>query len=141
MILKYKGFSLIEIIFSIMIISILASIAIPKLWNTSLKTTLLKARSDMIVIQNGLNQYKTKNILKNITTPLSSLDDDENLFFKILKKPFVQNKNNVNSWSKESNNIYHFWINKNESIKFIYDKNNNTFICNKTNENCQKILN
>jgi len=141
MILKYKGFSIIEIVFSIMIISIIASIAIPKLWHTSLKTTYIKAKTDMIIIQNALKNYKNKNVLKNSDILLESLDDDENLFSNILSKPFLENKNNTNSWSKESNSIYHFWINQNESIKFFYNKNNHTFICEKSENNCKEILN
>jgi len=138
---QYKGFSLIEIIFSIMIISILASIAIPKLMNISSKSTLLKAKNDMLIIQNALNNYKNNNILKNIDIPLESLDEDEYLFSKITNKPFLSKENTSSFWSKKSNSIYLFWINSSSSIKFIYDKNNYTFICDKTDANCKEILN
>ena len=136
-----KGFSLIEVIFSIMIISILASIAIPKLINISSKTTLIKAKNDMLIIQNALNNYHNKNILKNTSIILESLDKNKYLFSGILDKPFLSKKNISSFWSKEANSIYHFWLTSNTSIKFIYDKNNYTFICDKNDTNCKEILN
>ena len=123
-----------------MIISILASIAIPKFMDISLKTTLLKAKNDMIVIQNALNNFHNNNILKNSLTTLDSLDEDKYLFSKILTKPFISKEKTSSFWSKESNTIYYFWISSSKNIKFTYNKDNFTFVCNKDDKNCKKIL-
>jgi prepilin-type N-terminal cleavage/methylation domain-containing protein len=55
---KREAFSLLEIIFAIAIISIIAIIAIPKLGNSLDKTNIIKIKSDILLIRDGLNRYK-----------------------------------------------------------------------------------
>lgn len=141
MILNHKSFSLIELIFSIIIIGIIATVAIPKLLNTTDQTTILKAKNDLNIILNGLKTYKNSLTLQNLTNSLDSLEDNENyLFSNILKQPFIASTNTVASWSKRSNSIYQYWIDNSSNVEFIYDKTELTFMCDKTDDICKEIL-
>jgi len=142
MILKYKSFSLIELIFIIIILGIVSTIAIPKLFNKTKNTTILKGKTDLNIILNGLQQYKTKVILQNLSYDLTSLETSNSkyLFDKILDKPFTVQKNKAGYWNKLSNTTYRYYISSTDFIKFTYDKTNFTFSCDKTKSLCQEIL-
>lgn len=137
----HRSFSIIEIIFTIILIAIISSIAIPKLLNSSYKTTIIKAKSDLYIIQNALKTYKNNNILKNTTNTLNTLDDNDiYLFNNILEKALISGNNKISFWSKASNTTYHYWVETNTSIKFIYNKAKLTFTCDKTEYICQEVL-
>ncbi|MCK5293186.1 MAG: prepilin-type N-terminal cleavage/methylation domain-containing protein [Arcobacteraceae bacterium] len=141
MLLNHKSFSLIELIFAIIIIGIISTIAIPKLLNTTQKTTILKAKNDLNIILNGLKNYKNNLILQNSTLDLDNLEEDEiYLFSKIIKKPFISNPNKTASWSKVSNKQYKYWIDNSIFILFNYDKTTFSFICDKSEDLCKKVL-
>jgi general secretion pathway protein G len=136
----YKSFSLIELIFAILIIAILATIAIPKLLNTTSKTSLLKVKSDLLLIQNALSKYKNESILQNSSPILDSLDDGKQLFSNILPKHNFISQQKVNHWEKTSDKNYNFWFSATQSIEFFYDSDNLTFTCNKNNDLCKEVL-
>ena len=139
--IKSKGFSLLEIIFVIAIISIIAIVAIPKLGTSLDKTNNIKIKSDIILIRDGLNSYKNKQILSGGFSILESLDDNNELLFnKILTYPIVSSTTKKStSWEKLSNAKYIVWIDSKKSLEFKYDKINFTFDCNKNDENCKKF--
>ena len=138
---KREAFSLLEIIFAIAIISIIAIIAIPKLGNSLDKTNIIKIKSDILLIRDGLNRYKNKQILKGDLTPLDSLEDSDSLLFnQILTYPILSsNKQKSTVWNKLSNTTYIVWLDDEKSLEFIYDKVNYTFDCSKNEENCKEF--
>jgi len=136
----YKSFSIIEIIFTILIISIFSTVAIGKLFHSSSKTILIKAKTDLALIQNGLENYKRKMVLQNQTNSLNSLEtNSQYLFSNILTTPFIASTQ-VGAWSKYSDKQYRFWIDKNRYIKFRFNKYKLTFDCDKTDNLCQEVL-
>ena len=58
---RQKGFSLIEIMVVVVILGILASIVVPKLIGTSRSGPRVKAKQDVLAIQNALDLYKLDN--------------------------------------------------------------------------------
>lgn len=59
--MKQKGFSLIEIMVVVVILGILASIVVPKIISRPDEARLVKARQDILAIQNALDLYKLDN--------------------------------------------------------------------------------
>lgn len=59
--LKQKGFSLIEIMVVVVILGILASIVVPKIMNRPDEARRVKAKQDVLSIQNALDLYKLDN--------------------------------------------------------------------------------
>lgn len=58
---KQSGFSLIEIMVVVVILGILASIVVPKIINRPDEARVVKAKQDVLAIQNALDLYKLDN--------------------------------------------------------------------------------
>lgn len=58
---KQKGFSLIEIMVVVVILGILASIVVPKIMSRPDEARRVKAKQDVLAIQNALDLYKLDN--------------------------------------------------------------------------------
>lgn len=58
---KQKGFSLIEIMVVVVILGILASIVVPKIISRPDEARVVKAKQDVLAIQNALDLYKLDN--------------------------------------------------------------------------------
>lgn len=58
---RQTGFSLIEIMVVVVILGILASIVVPKIINRPDEARVVKARQDILAIQNALELYKLDN--------------------------------------------------------------------------------
>ena len=136
-----KGFSLLEIIFVISIISIIAITAIPKLGNSLDTTNTIKIKSDIMLIRDGINQYKNSAILSNNSSLLNSLDDNDQLLFsKILTNPIVSNNTQkIATWDKISDTTYLVWIDDLVSLMFKYNSSNYSFDCDKNDKNCNEF--
>ena len=59
--IKIKGFSLIEIMVVVVILGILASIVVPKIISRPDEARVVKARQDILSIQNALDLYRLDN--------------------------------------------------------------------------------
>lgn len=138
-----KSFSIIELIFVLAIIGVIVTIAIPKISNSLNNSHIENIKNDIMMIQEGLIHYKNKNILKNDATFLESLDENDNkLFSKILTYPILASESKkVGSWSRLQNNTYRVYLSNNDSVDFVYDKENYSFQCNETEPNCQALIN
>jgi len=136
-----RAFSLIEIIFVIAIISIVLIVAIPKLGNTLNNANTNKIKSDILLIREGLNNYKNKMILQGSTTTLESLEENDTyLFSKILQNPiYSSEKPKIGSWCKISNTSYRVYIENGDSVEFVYDNDDYSFDCDDDNLFCQEL--
>lgn len=139
--MKRKGFSLLEIIFVIAIVSFLISVAVPKLSNTLEKSKLIKIKGDIALIKDGLNSFQNKNILLANNDTLDSLEDDNSLLFsKILTYPLLNKTTNPKGyWKKISNSEYEVFIDEQSKVKFFYDSLELNFDCNFDDVNCKKL--
>jgi general secretion pathway protein G len=59
--MKHKGFSLIEIMVVVVILGILASIVVPKIISRPDEARVVKAKQDILAIQNALDLYRLDN--------------------------------------------------------------------------------
>ncbi len=136
-----KSFSIIEIIFTISIISIILVVAIPKLNNSLESAQTMKIKNDIVLIREAITKYKNKMILKNNLSTIATLDDNSKLLFnKILQNPIVaSNEQKISSWSKLSTNTYKVFIDNINSVNFTYNSSNYTFNCNSENIYCKEL--
>lgn len=136
----HKSFSLIEIIFAIVIMAVITSIALPKLFSTSNESSFIKLRSDIATIQNGITNYRKNSIMKNLPQTLENLDEDNiKLFSNILERPIIATKE-YPFWSKEDDYSYIFHFNSKNELEFIYNPTHLTFLCDTKNALCQKVI-
>ncbi len=75
-----SAFTMIELVFAIVIIGILASIAIPKLTATRDDAVITKARVLVASIRNALAMERQKRILRGNFTPINAVGGSTNVF-------------------------------------------------------------
>ncbi|NPA03450.1 MAG: prepilin-type N-terminal cleavage/methylation domain-containing protein [Epsilonproteobacteria bacterium] len=138
-----KGFTLIEIIFVLVVIGILASLALPKFGETLNQADLVSARAKVAAIRNGLEIYKSKHLLlgEDPYPPLLE-DDSQHLFSNVLSTPTTPS-NKRGGWERDSSNPkrYRYYLGTDSYLVFEYDDQAGTFKCidstlNNTDEIC-----
>lgn len=146
-----KAMSMIEIIFVIVIIGILAGVAIPKLFAGRDDAYALRLKEQYALIITNLEQYSqsmlyekgSKKFPKNLyfgnTTGI--VTDDENLVFNKLAE-CNSSKSNAPCWTSVNDgtgeNTITFYFNNKKSISFAYSQTNKSLTCTNTNE-CDKL--
>jgi len=149
-----NAFTIIELVFAIVVIGILAAIAIPRLMLTRRDAVIVKGKSQVAAIRNGISLQKSRNMLKGDATPYpDKLDnvnvynvDDKPLFYfndgnksNILEYPVYSKKNADGHWIKTGANAYAFFVTQNKNITFDYNASTGSFDCNHTDPNCQQL--
>jgi len=128
-----KSFSILEIIFVVVIISIISMVAIPKLFYNIDNANITKLKADVALIREKINQAKNKQILANNSLNLDNIENKNIL-------PLLTTPNSSGQWSKISTNKYQAWINSNTFVEFVYNKNKFTFECDiKSNQYCKDL--
>lgn len=136
-----KGFSLIEIIFVLLTIAIIITVAVSKFDSALDNTNITKIKSDILQIRAGINQYRNKMILKNETASFNSLDDNNiKLFNKVLQNPILSSRENIaKAWSKISDTKYQVFLDKTNALEFVFDTSKYTFDCDISNTLCKEL--
>jgi len=98
-----KAFTMVELIFVIIIIGILSAIAIPKFSETAKLAYVSKASSDVASAKSALAMMRQKNILKGDTANITAADIGNN-FSNLLKFPVKSCTGaKCNGWSTNGN--------------------------------------
>jgi len=131
-----KSFSLLEIIVVIILISIISLIAFPKLFLNVTNASYIKIKSDISLVRSAIIHNRNQNIISGKGEAyMLYLDDakvntvNEKLFMgtsdeKLLQYPIISTSNEtaeIGKWIKTTKNHYKIYINKLESIEFVYD--------------------
>ena len=104
-----KAFTVIELIFVIVVLGILAGIAVPRLAATRDDATIAKMRGDIAAIRSGLSLVRSENMMRGVSTwPALEGSDEATLFDGVLQPPIYPMKTGGrNGWTlvaKGSNN-------------------------------------
>ncbi|MBD3794492.1 MAG: prepilin-type N-terminal cleavage/methylation domain-containing protein [Epsilonproteobacteria bacterium] len=113
-----SAFTMVELVFVIVVVGILAGVAIPKLAATRDDAYISKAKTQVASVRNALSMERQKRILRGDFTAITAVGDATTVFGKFSKdKDNVQadvmeypvaSKNTNNNWEfKADEYIYH----------------------------------
>jgi len=127
-----NAFSMLELVFVIIVIGILAGMAIPRLFNGITEAEIAKIKTDVATIRSAIATKYGKNIMegKNECPSLENTTtdpDNKTLFEGIMTYPIKRNVGDV-KWDGDGTD-YSVTMGKDTTIYFKYD--------NKTSNNCK----
>ena len=141
-----KAFTMIELIFVIVILGILSSVAISKMSVTRDDAQIAKGRSQISAIRNAITLMRNTNMLQGKGASYPPFLDDEHdnhdnklfdgnttigtlLDYPIYDKVTVAGEDINGNWEKDGSNTYHYTV-MNKNIQFTYNPANGQFDCN-----------
>ena len=149
-----QAFTMIELVFVIVVIGILSAIAIPRFAVTRDDAVIVKVKSQVSAIRSGIAMQKNKNLLEGNTPFIpANLDginssygsDNQRLFnyadgnsSNILEYPIYSKANHDGSWIKSAANTYKVQI-SGTPVEFDYNSSNGVFDCDHTIQNCKDL--
>ncbi len=123
-----RSFTLLELIFTILILAIISSIAVSKYYDYFKTTNIIKIRGDILLIRLHIHEYRSDILLKNTTASYPSNLDT------------IINSLNIDYFIKKSDSIYDIKIDIDNTVEFKYEYLSGTFDClHKTQEYCEDI--
>ncbi len=145
-----KAFSLIELVFVIVIIGILAAIAVPKFAATRDDAEITKARVTVASIRNALSMERQKRILRGNFTPITTIGSGTNVFDKFsddgkgntadVLEYAMPSSTSSGHWSISGSGTdtkYIFNQNSMPNVEFIIS--NGKFVCVTDNDACKTL--
>jgi len=140
-----RTFTMVELVFVIVVLGILAAIAIPKFSVTRDDANIVKGKSTVASIQSGLVTERTKRIMRGEAKYPATLDsaanntEGEQLFTEVLEYP-VRAKHSAGGWKKTGSTKYQFYINNSTTVEFTYNAASGRFECDSTDSNCKRYF-
>lgn len=133
-----RGFTMLELIFVIVVLGILASIAVPRLFATRDDAVIARARADIASIRSAIVNMHNTNMLSGRFTYPASLESGGGsgvLFDNVLQNGVKVDEKS--GWSRDGGN-YKFTL-KGASTVFTYNATNGSFDCPRNNSLCRAL--
>ena len=149
MILKKQAFTMIELVFVIVILGILAAVAVPKFTATRTDAQISKGRADIASIRSGIITDRQSKLIKGITkyiqagdgtytvngTTYNELDKGTSLFGGVLTYG-VEDSLKSGHWHRtqlvDNNSTKYNYNIAGENVEFIYTRSGGLFTCSTT---------
>ena len=131
-----NGFTMIELVFVIVVLGILAAVAIPRLAATRDDAHIAKGRANILAIRSGIISERQARMFRGDSTYATDLNsstgDDVPLFGNVLTQPVISkadpSENMEGGWRKTAGFTYQFRV-MNRDVAFTYNPANGTFTC------------
>ena len=146
-----RAFTIIELMFVIVILGILSAIALPKFATTKNLADVAKGRSDVMAIRSAILSERQSQLIKGINTYIPKLSDNNDTLFtgdgnRTLLKYGITASNNDGKWSASDATYknYDFQVDS-VAIPFTYNSTTGVFTCDQTavasGATCKKMIN
>ena len=139
-----SAFTMIELVFVIVVIGILATVAVPRFAATRDDAIITKARTTVASIRNALAMERQKRILRGDFTPITSVGSGSNVFDKFSADSKGNNADVLEYPMASSTASGHWSINtagteytfhQNTMVNPVFVISNGKFVC-KADSNC-----
>ena len=142
-----KAFTMIELVFVIVILGVLAAVAVPKFSGATQSAQIAKAKNDVATIRSAILTERQGQLIKGINSFIPKLSDNSDLLFmgdgtRKLLMYGIKSGTTSGKWSADDagykNYTFHF---DSEDVAFTYDNNTGVFSCDRAaSENCRKLI-
>ena len=155
--MKRTAFTMIELVFVIVVLGILAAIAVPRLAATRDDAQIAKGRSDVAAIRSAIVSERQGRLLQGSSAYINQLDDSTNhnaagetLFDNngtaansLLQYGIISASGNGH-WMKTGNTTYTYQV-LGQPVTFEYNSTNGSFTCNRgavgnAGEYCKQLI-
>lgn len=149
--MKRFAFTMIELVFVIVVIGILSAIAIPRLAATRDDAQIAKGRSDVAAIRAAIVSERQTRLLKGETKYIDHLDHqdeasaDGDILFdnngnatQILLQYGIASGSTNGHWRKTATDTYQYKV-LGADTQFKYTQASGTFDCNHADAGCQRL--
>lgn len=135
-----SAFTMIELVFVIVVLGILAGIAVPRLAATRDDATIAKIRGDIAAIRSGLALKRSENLMRGNTT-WPDINNTGALFSNILQQPiYPVAAGSRNGWANAADGATQYTVSvAGNSVTFTYNRVNGSFDCTHTDAWCKKL--
>lgn len=148
-----NAFTMIEVVFVIVILGILAAVAIPKFAVTRADAQISKARSDISAIRSAIMTERQARLIKGQNSYINKLHSSTSKYFDSngttsngLLMYGMTPKNTNGHWKTGANctgatpNVCTYTLRiDNQDVAFTYKQADGTFDCDHTNATCKKL--
>jgi general secretion pathway protein G len=146
---RRSAFTMLELVFVIVVIGILSAIAVPKLAATRDDAVITKARNTVAAVRSAMATERQKRILRGDFTPITSLHSgtsyvfnafDGNTSFPVLEYPVAVCKSGQKGcWKIGSGTGKYDYVWPTGSHTVTFTVNNNRFDCDHTDSYCKQL--
>ena len=132
-----KAFTMVELIFVIVILGILAMVALPRLAGSKKDAEITRAKAEIAAIRSAIQTYRGANLLSQ--KPGSGYP--EKLDEKTIEEITNGTKLSEKYWDVDNTNGNKLTLKIGEGTTFTYDNSTGSLTCPNTNDLCRKIEN
>jgi len=137
-----KAFTLIELVFVIVVLGILAAVAFPKLAPIRTDAEIANGKAQVMTIRAAINNERQRRLILGDNTYITAanLDTPSGLFGGVLATP-LSNNNKPGSWhtTTTGNGVYQYNV-MNVDTQFDYNETTGSFDCTQAGSNhCDDI--
>ncbi len=143
-----RAFTVIELIFVIVVLGILAAIALPKFGQTRELADTAKGRADIATIRTAIVNERQSRLILGDATYIAKLSSSSTTLFtgddstapdRNLLTYGIKAGTSSGDWAKTSDTVYTYKVGA-TTTTFTYDPNNGTFTCTAGSGNCNALV-